>query len=97
VLAWADASTNSLAWEAGSGLTQLRDSISGTVTRSWDDLDRLRSEQTAQGRIDYTYDNAGRRQTMTVLGQPSVVYNWDDADRLQSLTQGSAAVLLSYD
>src|SRR5262249_16776242 len=97
VITWADASTTSLTWDAGNRLTQLTDSISGTVTRSWDDLDRLRSEQTAQGRIDYTYDNAGRRQTMTVLGQPSVVYNWDDADRLQSVTQGSAAVLLSYD
>ena len=97
VITWADASTTSLTWDAGNRLTQLTDSISGTVTRSWDDLDRLRSEQTPQGRIDYTYDNADRRQTMTVLGQPSVVYNWDDADRLQSLTQGSAAVLLSYD
>jgi RHS repeat-associated protein len=73
------------------------DTISGTITRSWDDLDRLTYEQTPQGRIDYTYDNAGRRQTMTVLGQPSVVYNWDNADRLQSLTQGSAVVLLGYD
>jgi len=96
-ITWADASTTSLTWDAGNRLAQVTDSISGTITRSWDDLDRLRSEQTPQGRIDYTYDNAGRRQTMTVLGQPSVVYNWDDADRLQSLSQGSAVVLLSYD
>jgi len=64
------------------------DSISGTITRSWDDLDRLNYEQTPQGRIDYTYDAANRRQTATVLGQPSVTYNWDNADRLLSLTQG---------
>ena len=97
IITWADGSTTAFTWDAGNRLTQLTDSISGTITRSWDDLDRLRSEQTPQGRIDYTYDNAGRRQTMTVLGQPSMVYNWDDADRLQSLTQGSVAVLLSYD
>jgi YD repeat-containing protein len=37
------------------------DSISGTITRNWDDLDRLKYEQTPQGRVDYTYDDAGRR------------------------------------
>jgi YD repeat-containing protein len=73
------------------------DSISGTISRSWDDLDSLTSEITPQGRVDYTYDNAGRRQTMTVLGQPSVTYSWDNADRPQSLTQGSAVVLFGYD
>jgi RHS repeat-associated protein len=97
VITSADASTTTLTWDAGNRLTQLVDSISGTITRSWDDLDRLTDEQTPQGRIDYTYDNAGRRQTMTVLGQPSVVYSWDNADRLQSLTQGSAVVFLGYD
>jgi RHS repeat-associated protein len=97
VIIWADASTTALTWDASNRLTKIVDTISGTITRSWDDLDRLTYEQTPQGRIDYTYDNAGRRQTMTVLGQPSVVYNWDNADRLQSLTQGSAVVLLGYD
>lgn len=76
VVTWADASTTTLTWDAGNRLAQLVDSISGTITRSRDDLDRLQYEQTPQGRIDYTYDDAGRRQTMTVLGQPSVVYNW---------------------
>ena len=73
------------------------DTISGTIARQWDALDRLQYEQTPQGRIDYTYDDAGRRQTMTVLGQPSVVYNWDNADRLLSVTQGTAVVLFGYD
>ena len=73
------------------------DSISGTITRQWDELDRLQYEQTPQGRVDYSYDTAGSRQTMTVLGQPSVVYAWDNADRPQSLTQGSAVVLFGFD
>jgi YD repeat-containing protein len=95
LVTWADSSTTTLTWDLGNRLTQVVDSISGTITRQW--VDRLQYEQTPQGRIDYTYDNAGRRQTMTVLGQPSVVYAWDNADRPQSLTQGAAVVLLGYD
>ena len=68
-----------------------------TPSRHWDDLDRLQYEEKPQGRVDYTYDDAGRRKTMTVLGQPGIVYAWDNADRLMSLTQGSAVVLLGYD
>ncbi len=97
VITWADASTTTFTWDAGNRLVQVVDSISGTITRSWDELDRLNYEQTPQGRIDYTWDNANRRQTSTVLGQPSVVYSWDNADRLLSLTQASAAVLFGYD
>jgi YD repeat-containing protein len=95
--AWADSSTTALTWDLGNRLTQVVDSISGPITRQWDELDRLQYEQTPQGRIDYTYDTAGRRQTLTVLGQTTVDYNWDNADRLQSLTQGSAVVLLGFD
>src|SRR5713101_4042724 len=97
LVTWADSSTTTLTWDLGNRLTQVVDSISGTITRQWDELDRLQYEQTPQGRIDYTYDNAGRRQTMTVLGQPTVNYNWDNADRPQSLTQGAAVVLFGFD
>ena len=37
-------------------------------------------EQTAQGEVGYLYDNARRRQTMTVVGQPTVSYGWDNAE-----------------
>ena len=44
VITWADSSTT-LTWDAGNRLAQVVDSISGTITRSWDDLDRLSYEQ----------------------------------------------------
>jgi len=52
---------------------------------------------TPQGTVSYTYDDADRRATMTVLGQPQVVYGFDAADRLMTLTQGAAIVTIGYD
>ena len=40
---------------------------------------------------------AGRRNTMTVAGQPAVAYTYDNANRLLQMTQGSANVTFSYD
>jgi len=57
-ITWADGSTTTLTWDAGNRLTQVVDSIKGTITRRWDDLDRLSYEQTPQGRLDYTNDGA---------------------------------------
>jgi len=37
-------------------------------------MDRISQEATPLGTIDYTYDNVGRRKTMTVSGQPIVNY-----------------------
>jgi len=53
------------------------DSTAGTITRAYDGLNRLTSETTPQGSVSYTYDAAGRRTTMTVAGQSSVVYSYD--------------------
>ena len=36
-----------------------------------DGLDDLIDEQTANGEVSYGYDNAGRRSSMTVVGQPA--------------------------
>ena len=54
-------------------------------------------EQTAQGEVGYLYDNARRRQTMTVVGQPTVSYGWDNANRLTGITQGTTSVPFGYD
>ncbi len=78
-------------------MTKAVDSIAGTITRAYDGLDRLTSETTSQGSVGYTYDNAGRRQTMTVPGQSTINYAWDNANRLTGITQGSTAVGLNYD
>ncbi len=78
-------------------LTQVADSIAGTITRTYDALNRLISEMTPQGSVSYTYDAAGRRTSMTVLGQPTVDYTYDDANRLIQITQGAAIVSFTYD
>jgi len=82
----------SYTYDAMDRLTQVVDSITGTVTRNYDGLDRLTSEITPQGTVTSGYDAAGRRSTMTVAGQPAVAYTYDNANRLLQMTQGSANV-----
>jgi RHS repeat-associated protein len=91
------ASTVSYQYDAGNRLTQAVDSVAGTISHTYDTLDRLTSEATAQGSISYGYDAAGRRTTMTVLGQPAVSYSYDSANRLLQMTQSAATVNFSYD
>ncbi len=67
-------------------MTQIVDSVSGTITRTYDNLDRLTSETTPKGSIAYTYDAASRRINMMVTGQPTVTYTYDNANRLSSVT-----------
>jgi YD repeat-containing protein len=78
-------------------VTQIVDSINGTITRVYDGLDRLTSETTPQGSVSYTYDNASRRSTMTVAGQSVVNYTHDNTNRLTQITQGAATVTIGYD
>ncbi len=79
------------------GSPQIVDSANGTITRTYDDFDRLTEETTPQGTVNYTYDADGRRATMTVAGQTAVSYAYDDAHRLMSITQGTAVVAMTYD
>ena len=86
---YADLSTTAYTYDAGNRVTQIVDSVSGTITRGFDGLDRLTSETTPQGTVSYTYDNAGRRASMTVQGQSAVSYCYDNANRLTQITQGT--------
>ncbi len=90
-------STITYTYDAGNRLAQVVDSLSGTITRSYDGLNRLLSETTPQGTVSYAYDAVGRRTTMNVSGQQQVSYSYDNADRLTQITQGSSVVSLSYD
>lgn len=90
-------STINYTWDAGNRLTQVVDSVTGTITRGYDGLDKLTSEQTPQGTVSYTYDAAGRRQTMTVAGQTAVNYTFDNANRLTNIAQGTTTIQLGYD
>lgn len=83
--------------DAGNRLTQAVDSIAGTITRGFDGLDRLTSEATPQGSVSYTFDSAGRRQTMTVAGQSTVIYAFDGANKLTQVGQDSTSVQFGYD
>ncbi len=90
-------STIDYGYDAGNRLTSAVDSVSGTITRAYDDLDRLVSETTPQGAVSYAYDGADRRTSMTVAGQSAVTYGYDAADRLTQVAQGSSTVGLAYD
>jgi RHS repeat-associated protein len=96
-------STINYTWDAGNRMTQAVDSIAGTITDGYDNLDRLTSESTPQGSVSYTYDNAGRRTSMTVpcsSGAPAcapVNYTWDNANRLTQISQGTSTVSFAYD
>jgi RHS repeat-associated protein len=81
-------------YDIGSRLTQAVDSVAGTVTRNYDDLDNLKSETTPQGTINYNYDAASRRLTMQVVApalQPAVRYCYDGSGRVTKLIQGGGA------
>jgi RHS repeat-associated protein len=67
------------------------------ITRRFDNRDRLSYEVTPQGRIDYAYDAADRRSSMTVQNQTPITYTWDDGDRVTALTQGARNIALAYD
>ncbi len=91
------ASSITYQYDGGNRLTQALDSVAGTITQGFDNLDRLTSVATPQGSITYGYDLAGRRTSMTVAGQTAVSYAYDNADRLTQVSQGSSAVNFSYD
>ncbi len=90
-------STISYTYDAGNRMTQVVDSAGGTITRAYDNLDRLTSESTPQGSISYAYDSAGRQTSMTVTGQPQVSYTYDNASRLTQISQSSSTTSFSYD
>lgn len=90
-------STITYVYDAASHSTQIIDSAAGTLTATFDDLDRLVTEATPQGTVSYTYDSGVRRKTMTVSGQAPLSYSYDDADRLTAIAQGDVAVSFAYD
>ncbi|OQW62895.1 MAG: hypothetical protein BVN28_04890 [Nitrospira sp. ST-bin4] len=97
-----DSTSTNYTYDAGNRITQVQEKDSGgtvtaTISRTYDGLDRLTQEVTPQGQIDYAYDNASRRTSLTVAGQTAVTYTYDNANRLTQIAQGSATVTLAYD
>ncbi|MDC8448224.1 MAG: hypothetical protein LV473_07690, partial [Nitrospira sp.] len=97
-----DGTSTNYTYDGGNRITQVQEKNAGgtvtdTITRTYDDLDRLTQEVTAQGTVNYTYDNASRRVTMTIVGQPQVTYTYDNANRLTTITQNTSTVTIGYD
>ena len=83
--------------DSGNRVTALSDSTAGTISRTFDGLDRLTQEVSPEGTVNYTYDAAGRRATMSVAGQSSTTYGWDNANRLVQIAQGAESIGFTYD
>ena len=97
-----DSTSTNNTYDAGNRITQVQEknaggTVTATITRTYDGLDRLTEEVTPQGQLDYTYDNASRRTGMTVAGQTAVTYTYDNANRLTQVQQGTSTVTLAYD
>ena len=90
-------STIAYSYDAAGRPTSIVDSVSGTMTPTFDGLDRLASLTTPQGSISYQYDAANREVAMAVRGQPPVTYSYEDAGRLTNIIQGTSSIGLGYD
>ena len=90
-------STITYNYDAGNRLSSVVDSVAGTITPTFDGLDRLTQEVSSQGTVSYAYDAADRRTSMTVTGQTAVDYSYDNANRLTQITRGTPTVLFTYD
>jgi exodeoxyribonuclease-3 len=86
-------STITYTYDNGDRLTEAEDSEAGTITRAYDELDRLTSETTPERSVAYGYDDADRRQTMTVVGQPQVSYKARQKDATVKRFEQSAGEL----
>jgi RHS repeat-associated protein len=77
--------------------TQVVDSLTGTYSYTYGNLNDILQYSSPQGSISYTYNNGGQRTGMTVSGQPAISYTYDADGNLISLTQGSASASYTYD
>ena len=84
-------------YDGGNRLTQVADTLAGTISRHYDGLDDLTYESTPQGTINYQFDAGHRRSNMTVTGQTKVVYGYDGGNHVNNITQGSNTVNITYD
>ena len=84
-------------YDTANRVTQLVDTVGGTISFGYDALSRLSSEMTPEGIVGYTYDAADRRTLMTIPGQAATSYTYDNANRPLSVTRGTVAAGWTYD
>lgn len=92
-----DGSKTEYVYDGAGRLTNITDTVTGTIAFAYDNLDRLISEMTPQGIVAYTYDVIGRRTAITANGLPPVTYQYDTASRLTQVAQGTQSIGLAYD
>jgi RHS repeat-associated protein len=90
-------STIGYTYDAVNRLIKTIDSISGTITRNYNDANRTFTETTTNGTITYSFDEAGRLISKNISGQANIGYSYDDANRLTSIAQGTNNVSFGYD
>ncbi|GEM_PF-1467775 len=97
---YADGSREVISYDAGSRPIKIADSASGTITSTFDGLDRLTSQTQPVGKptvscsglrvtVCYSYDQANNRSGMVVSGQQPVRYTYDAGNEITGETWGS--------
>lgn len=77
-------------WDGANRLTQLADSVAGTITRTYDNrFDTLKLETTPDGSVDHSYYADGRRQSVTPSGGTAQTTTFDAAGRLTGISQAA--------
>jgi RHS repeat-associated protein len=97
LITFADGSGIQVSYDATGRPVEFLDSAYGTLSRTYDDFGRLKSETSLAGTVSYEYDLAGRRTRTSVTGKGDVVYGYDDADQLTSIASGSRLFRFAYD
>lgn len=90
-------STVTVSYDSLNRLTQTVDSIVGTTSRQFDDVQRTMTESSPNGVVTYSFDAAGRRIAMTAGSQNKTNYMYDNADHLTQIVQGTSTVQMTYD
>jgi RHS repeat-associated protein len=93
-------SSISYTYDAGNRITKIEDTQGGTITRTYDNLDHLKTETAPNaptGGVVYTYDNADRRASMKVGSLTAVTYTYNNANQPTAITQGTSSVGFTYD
>ena len=96
-VSYADGNSLRFAYDALGNLKMVEDSDTGKILLFYDRLNQLIKEVSPFGSIEYEYDEAGRRVTMTVGGAPSIRYIYDAASRLKEINRGGETIALDYD
>jgi RHS repeat-associated protein len=97
--------TATYTYDGGNRLLTAQDTGTGSaadsITRTYDGLDDLLSDQYASSILNATvsfgYDSAQRRTSMTAANQAPTSYGYDADNQLKTITQGTLAVSIQYD